>query len=69
MSGIRNRTDDYCAATFWLEHVISGTFQLKFCNSQRYHETLGCYLLPAGFLLGLFFNLEDGGGMFLRNLY
>jgi hypothetical protein len=27
-----------------------------------------CYLLPAGFLLGLFFDLEDGGDMFLQNV-
>jgi hypothetical protein len=26
-----------------------------------------CYLLHAGFLLGLFVNLEDAGGMFHRN--
>jgi hypothetical protein len=27
-----------------------------------------CYLLHAGFLLDLFFNSEDGGDMFLRNI-
>jgi hypothetical protein len=27
-----------------------------------------CYLLYAGFLLGLFFDPEDGGNMFLRNV-
>jgi hypothetical protein len=26
------------------------------------------YLLQAGFLLGLFFEPEDGGDMFLRNI-
>jgi hypothetical protein len=26
------------------------------------------YYLGTGFLLGLFFDLEDGGGMFLRNI-
>jgi hypothetical protein len=25
-----------------------------------------CYLLPAGFLLGLFFDPEDGSDMFLK---
>jgi hypothetical protein len=25
-----------------------------------------CYLLHAGFLVGLFFNPEDGGDMFLQ---
>jgi hypothetical protein len=27
-----------------------------------------CYLLHAGFLLGLFFDPKDGGNMFLRNV-
>jgi hypothetical protein len=27
-----------------------------------------CYLLPAGFLLGKFFDPEDGGGMFFRSV-
>jgi hypothetical protein len=27
-----------------------------------------CYLLHAGFLLGLLFGLEDGGDMFLQNI-
>jgi hypothetical protein len=27
-----------------------------------------CYLLHAGFLLGLFFDPEDAGDMFLRNI-
>jgi hypothetical protein len=27
-----------------------------------------CYLFHAGFLLGLFFDSEDGGDMFLRNV-
>jgi hypothetical protein len=27
-----------------------------------------CYLLHDGFLLGLFFNPEDGGDMFLQNV-
>jgi hypothetical protein len=31
------------------------------------HE-YACYLLQAGFLLGLFIDPEDGGDMFLRNI-
>jgi hypothetical protein len=27
-----------------------------------------CYLLHSGFFLGLFFNPEDGGDMFLLNI-
>jgi hypothetical protein len=27
-----------------------------------------CYLIHAGFLLGLFFDPEDGSDMFLRNV-
>jgi hypothetical protein len=31
-------------------------------------ELSTCYLLYAGFLLGLFFDLEDGSDMFIRNI-
>jgi hypothetical protein len=30
--------------------------------------SFACYLLHAGFLLGLFFDSEDGGDMFFRNV-
>jgi hypothetical protein len=32
------------------------------------YNAISCHLLSAGFLLGLFFDLEDGGNMFLRNI-
>jgi hypothetical protein len=28
-----------------------------------------CYLLHAGFFLGVFFDSEDGGDVFLRNVF
>jgi hypothetical protein len=31
-------------------------------------KTSACYLLHAGFLLDLFFDPEDGGNMFPRNV-
>jgi hypothetical protein len=31
-------------------------------------QSFACYLLHAGFLLGSFFNPEDEGNMFLRNV-
>jgi hypothetical protein len=35
-------------------------------ESSMKHEA--CYLLHAGFLLGPFFEPEDGSGIFLRNI-
>jgi hypothetical protein len=40
----------------------------KFVCSLVFSESSTCYLLHAGFLLVLFFNPEDGGIMFLRNV-
>jgi hypothetical protein len=34
--------------------------------SKKQHESSG-YLLSLSFLLGLFFNLKDGGDIFLKN--
>jgi hypothetical protein len=31
-------------------------------------QSSACYLLHAGFLLGLFFDPKDGGSMFLQNV-
>jgi hypothetical protein len=31
-------------------------------------RSFACYVLHAGFLLGLFFNPEDGGYIFLQNV-
>jgi hypothetical protein len=36
-------------------------------EKRNQHEARG-KLLHAGFLLGLFFNYEDGGGLFFRNV-
>jgi hypothetical protein len=33
-----------------------------------YRESSPCYLFHAGFLLGLLFDLEDGGDILLRNV-
>jgi hypothetical protein len=35
---------------------------------EKIHKGFACYLLHAGFLFGLFFDPEDGGDMFLRNV-
>jgi hypothetical protein len=42
----------------------------KFNRRYEEHVTIcsACYLLHLCFLLGLFFNLEDGGDMILRNV-
>jgi hypothetical protein len=43
------------------------------CNPLKVNRHFGgteaaCHLFDAGFLLGLFFDPEDGGDMFLRNV-
>jgi hypothetical protein len=40
----------------------------KFVCNLVFSESFICYLLLAGFLLGLFFNPEDGGDMLHRNV-
>jgi hypothetical protein len=42
--------------------------QLAFEGTNCLQVGSACYLLHAGFLLGLFFDTEDGGNMFLQNL-
>jgi hypothetical protein len=42
-------------------HLQGGICQASFLQA----HFSACYLLHAGFLLGLFFNPEDGGDMFL----
>jgi hypothetical protein len=39
-----------------------------FGGTFRLHVGSACYPLHAGFLLGIFFDPEDGGDMFLRNV-
>jgi hypothetical protein len=35
---------------------------------RAWQAELGCYILHAGFLICLFFDPDDGGDMFLRNV-
>jgi hypothetical protein len=47
-------------------------FYILPCHPLKVNRRLGggstCYLLHAGFLLGIFLDAEDGGEMFLRNV-
>jgi hypothetical protein len=50
------------STTFW---------DKKPCSPLKANRSFGgsvCYLLHAGFLLGLFFDREDGDEIFLRNI-
>jgi hypothetical protein len=38
------------------------------CNPLKFNDVSVCYLLRAGFLLGLYFGPEHGGDIFLRNV-
>jgi hypothetical protein len=54
----------------WEEHVAS-IFRIERVNQARNQREAGSkqsYLLHAGFLLGLFFDLEHEGDMLLRNV-
>jgi hypothetical protein len=48
--------------TFWENMSPSSS------GSKNKPTKKACYMLHAGFLLGLFFDLEDRGDMFLRNV-
>jgi hypothetical protein len=37
-------------------------------NKSNKKPESACYLLQAGFLLGLLFDPEEGGGMFIQNI-
>jgi hypothetical protein len=49
--------------------TFCGSIIFTYINlSFREAVCFACYLLLVGFLFGLFFDLEDGGHMFLRNV-
>jgi hypothetical protein len=52
------------------EHVASIFRVEQYSKQETTMESMGsaCYLLRAGFLLGLFSDPEDGGDMFFRNI-
>jgi hypothetical protein len=41
---------------------------VKTIGSRLMKQSSACYLLLAGFLLGIFFGPEDGGDILLRNV-
>jgi hypothetical protein len=41
---------------------------IRMCSPLKVNSGSAGYLVRAGLLLGLFFGLEDGGNIFLRNV-
>jgi hypothetical protein len=50
-----------------LEEHITSIFRNEEQVKQETNMNQGCCLLDVGFLLGLVFNPEDGGDVFLQN--
>jgi hypothetical protein len=64
---IKNKRSDLITAV--VEFYLLGYNAVQSVESQpTFRRSTACYLLYAGFLLGLFFDLEDGGDMLLRNI-
>jgi hypothetical protein len=53
-------SDENAASIFRVEELATQETSMK--------PSCACYLPHGGFLLGLSFNPEDGGDMFLRNV-
>jgi hypothetical protein len=57
-----------------LDEYVASILRVKESVKQKNRHEAGnelssvSYLLPAGFLFGLFFDPEDGGNMFLQNV-
>jgi hypothetical protein len=58
----------FCVPLFWLSAVMLLYIWVKKGQWICHGKLPACYLLLAGFLLGLFFEPEDGGNMFSRNV-
>jgi hypothetical protein len=63
--GIPVKVNQNFRKTCCLHHQV----QKEISQTRNQHESgSGCYLLHSGFLLGLLFNPEGGGAMFLQNV-
>jgi hypothetical protein len=70
ISAVGSRKPEFTLS--YMQDYTSSIFQdvtpWSLLEVNRFFRSRACYLLPAGFLLGLLFNLQDGVDIFIQNV-